>query len=227
MPRAILAVFLASLVIALPFGMFWMIALPVTFVAGLLFGLPLLFLLRTFNWVSWWHVVLAGVVTSLPYIGFYLRLNTGHTEHVGLYNSVYAVAMGMLGGLIVWVVGVFRNPTFSAADTPFPKSVVLAPLLIATVFNYRGKLAPEYVHGCITDFKSVENPTPWNHAVVTVVTDDGETYKDGITIGHSDPAIVGNCAWGSKKRTATLSRYYYTLHSTQSNQCVRQCPNQK
>ncbi|MEM7099016.1 MAG: hypothetical protein AAF541_12215 [Pseudomonadota bacterium] len=208
------------------FGSYGVFAFPIVLVGGLLFGLPIILLCKKLNWLNWWQALLGGILAPVPYILFYLSANPGHTEHVGLYNSVFALGMGMLGALVVWVVGIFRNPVFQPSNTRFPLSFLLAVPLLTGVYYYHDALAPEYLLGCITSYEPAENPTPWNTAYITVVTEDGNTFRDGITVGYSNPDIVGNCAWGSKKRTVFLQTFMYSSHSVDSKGCQPPCPNQ-
>lgn len=223
--RAIAGILAASLLISVGFGSYGLLAFPVVLVAGTAFGLPMLLLFRKLRWLSWWHAMIGGALCAAPLVLYYLSINPGHTEHVGLYNSVYAIGLGSLGGLVAWVVGVFRNPSFIVTDTAFPGSIVLALPILAALYLYHDALRPHYLYGCITSYEAAEHPTPWNHSYITVETEDGGIFRDGITVGNSDPKIVGNCAWGSRKRTASLRGFYYSVHSVDSNGCSQQCPN--
>lgn len=224
--RAISGIGLASLLIAFTFTSYWLIAFPVIFVSGLVFGIPTFMALRKLGWLRWWHASLAGILCAIPLVAFYLGINPGHTQHVGLYNSVYAISGGFAGGAIAWLAVVFKNPEYPGHDD-FPKSIVMMIPIMLAFFVYRSELEPEYLHGCIVGYEAAENPTSWEYAYAEVALVDGSTAKMSLTVGYSKPEIVGNCAWYSVKKNALLTGVNYSLHSTDSiGQCMPPCPNQ-
>ena len=225
MRRVMLSIAFASVVIAASFGTIGVLAFPVVLVGGLLFGIPLLELFKGRSWLNWWHALVAGAIATIPYIVFYLSINQGHTEHVGFYNSVYAFGAGMIGGLIVWLVGVFRNPAFMESNARFPRSIAWVVPILAGVYAYHEALEPIYVYGCIVDYRASSNPTSWHHSDISVVTDHGERFDANVSAGSSNPRILGNCVFGSKKRTAGLNRFYFTVHDVHATGCRNVCPN--
>lgn len=218
MPRAIISIVLAAFIVSIPYmgyylGAFWDFAFFIILSASLIFGVPALYLLRYARWNSWWIAVIVGGL--IPQI-------------LGIFNSaiyifVYHTALGMAAGLIVWFVGMFRNPAFKPAKTKIPRSLVFAPLGAILIVMYLNALGSEKVFGCITKYELVENPTSWRHSIITIVTDDGDTAQDSLPVGSSKPEILGSCTQGSRKKTASLQDYVYSFHSFNANECVQVC----
>lgn len=223
--RAAGAISLVALLIALTFGQFAFLAFPVTLLAGLVIGLPIALLLKKQGWTAWWFSMAGGIACSLPLVIFYLGINPGHTAHVGLYNSMYALGMGALGGLIFWFLAVFRNAAFSPTQTDWPKSLLIAPVILIAFVPYRSALEPESLYGCITSYQQLDKPTAWEYSVVSVLTDEGVTVQTTMTKGYSNPEVIGNCAWISRKKNASLSGFTYSLHTPSASGCQRPCPN--
>lgn len=209
MARVLYAFGAAAFLISSIFGAFWLLALPVVLIGAIGFGLPLLLLARKLGWLAWWQAMIAGGLSTVPVIWVYLSMNAAATERVGLRNSVYALGMGLFGGLIVWGLGVFRNPRFTPIDMALPKSVFLSvPILVACAV-YHIALKDQQVQGQIISYEAVDNPTPWEHARVTVLMGDGVTFQDMVSERYSDPAVVGECASVFKRRAASLTRFVY------------------
>jgi len=209
--RVLLAIVVAAFGISTSFRGLWFLAFPVVVIAGAVFGLPLLFLARKLGWLAWWQAMIIGGLCAVPLVEFYLSGNAAHTERAGLQNSVYALGMGLFGGLIVWGLGIFRNPLFTAVDMAFPKSAVLSvPILIAS-FLYHDTLTPQQVPGRITSYTPADNPTDFAHAYITILTEEGITVRKLVTKRYPDPEIVGQCAVVLKKKNASLSRFDYVL----------------
>ena len=221
MLRALGAFAFAALLIALPFDVYAIIAFPVVLVLGALFGLPLLLLFRRLRWLAWWQALLAGVMCAAPLDLVYLSLNQGHSDFVGLLNSVYCLGMGALGGLVVWLVGVFRNPAFLPENAPWPTSLLLVLPLFGGLWFYHHALDPAFLYGCIKGYEQVPAPSDWDGARITVQTEEGETVKASVTIGDADPRIVGNCTWLSKRRTASLQGFDYFIHDVNAQRGCR------
>ncbi len=213
------------MLIAVTFGQFAFLAFPVALIAGIVFGIPIAMVLRNQGWTAWWHSLAGGIACSLPLIVYYIGMNPGHTSHVGLYNSMYAISMGTAGGLVFWLLAVFRNPQFSPIQTAWPLSLLLVPVILIAMHQYRGALEPKYLYGCITAYEEIDNPTAWQYSRVSIETDEGVIADATMTQGYSNPDVVGNCAWISKKRTVSLQGYRYSLHSSDAKGCQNACPN--
>ena len=226
MYRIIGGITVAAVLIASTFGFYGALAFPVVFVAGLALGAPCFLGLRKLGYLSWWHAALAGVLCAVPLVLIYLGINPGHTQHVGLYNSVYAVWMGFVGGVVVWMVAIFRNREYPE-HWSFPRSILVVLPIMLAFFAYRTELEPEYLYGCIVGYEAAENPTPWEHAYAKVELSNGIVTPMPLTVGYSNPEIVGNCAWYSRKKNASLAGFNYSLHTNNSNgKCSPPCPNQ-
>jgi hypothetical protein len=226
MYRIVGGITIATGLIAATFGFYGVLTFPVVFVVGLVLGIPCFLVLQKFGYLSWWYAALAGVLCAVPLVLIYLGMNPGHTRHVGLYNSVYAVFMGFVGGVVVWMVAIFRNREYPE-HWSFPKSILVVLPIILVFFAYRAKLEPEYLYGCIVGYEAAENPTPWEHAYAKFELSNGIVTLMPLTVGYSNLEIVGNCAWYSRKRNASLAGFNYSLHSTNSNgKCSPPCPNQ-
>jgi hypothetical protein len=194
---------------------------------GLMLGLPIAFLLRKLGWTAWWFSMAGGIACSLPLVVYYLGMNPGHTAHVGLYNSIYALVMGALGGVVFWCLAIFRNAAFSPTQTNWPRSLLITPLMLIALVPYRDAVEPVYLYGCITSYEELEEPTAWEYSVVSILTDEGVIARATMTQGYSNPGVVGNCAWISKRKNASLSGFTYYLHASNANGCQQTCPNSK
>lgn len=226
MLRALGALALAALLIALPFGSLAIFAFPIVLIFGAMFGLPLLLLFRQLRWLAWWQALLAGALCAAPLDVLYLSINQGHSDFVGLLNSVYCLGMGAFGGLVVWLAGVFRNPAFFPDNAPWPRSLPLAVPIFAALWFYHQALEPVYLYGCIKAYEPIAAPSDWAAAQITVQTQERETIKASVTIGNADARIVGNCTWLSKRHTPSLQGFDYFIHDVNAQRgCIVPCKN--
>ena len=222
MPRAIIALLLTAISIYIASvnegAPFYDLVLFLTIIFSSIIGIPILLVMKLRKWGEWWQCILAAML--IPTL-------IGVLGNPKIYTFVGGIIHLMALGLIVWLTGIYRNPEFTSPKQKFPISILVTPFVAIPLLIYWQALESKQIHGCIVDYEPAENPTAWDHSFVTVVTEDGETYRDGLTVGYSDPAVVGNCAWGTLTPTASLKNYTYSLHSPDSNGCNKICPNQK
>ncbi|MCC5873385.1 MAG: hypothetical protein JJU22_13370 [Gammaproteobacteria bacterium] len=143
-----------------------------------------------------------------------------------LQDVTYILGSALVTGLVVWIVGVYRNPYFGETVMRFPRSMLLAVPLLALTFAYHQALRPEYVEGCIVDFLPVASPTPWHHADAKLSGRHGDTFLAGMTVGYASPDVVGRCGRVARYRTALLAGYRYRLMSTSTAGYDPLCPGQ-
>jgi hypothetical protein len=105
-----LAPLLPGFYAALLFGQPWAfpIGLALSYPTALLFGMPLLIILRRRNWLAWWQFGLCGAVCVLPLELFYWSVGVPpHLEAFGFFNAVLLEGWGILTGLIFWLLVIF------------------------------------------------------------------------------------------------------------------------
>ena len=225
MGRIISVIAFVALSIAATFNELAVIVFPIILVTGLVFGTPIALALRKWRWTQWWQSAIGGMLCSAPLILYYLGLNPGRREWTGLADSVYLLLPALAGGLVFWLLVVFRNSYFGTQNQAWPMSILAAPIVLVALNQYRVALEPVFLFGCITHYEELAEPTPWRHSRVAIATDEGEMASATLTVGYSNPDVVGNCASISKRRTALLQDYFYALHSTIANGCNIACPN--
>jgi len=139
MRRALIALFVAPLLVSLMFGVFALLAFPVMVVVTVVLALPLFFLLRKAQWLRWWHAVLAGSLCGLCFAAANtLGVYGGTLDRLVNSNNVYFVGLGALVGFVYWWLGIFRNPSFPFVPSSFPWSVaLLIPVVVAGVAVHR------------------------------------------------------------------------------------------
>lgn len=215
MPRAIFALILttfiiASIVSSSTVSAFadWAILLTLVFSLGI--GIPTLFVMKSLRYGEWWQSMLGGL--AIPVL-------------VGIPIPMF-IGLALAGGVIVWIIGIFRNPAFTSPKQKFPISILLTPFAAILIWMYSQALESEQVYGCITDYQPVENPTAHKHSIQTIVTDDGEEYRDHISVGSSDPENVGHCAGGKRSPKFHLRGYNYSYHGISKYGCEQTCPKQ-
>jgi len=224
MLRVFLALIVATYLISIPitqslhpiygYGNLFGLVFIFAFIPSLIFGILTLVIFRSVNWNKWWQVVIAGVLASQ----IASTLCSDST-----YDFVLFFGFGVAIGLMVWLIGMLQNPLFMSADEKIPKSLLLVPFGVALLAVYTNALKPEDVYGCITNYELAPNPTTTHHSNITVIADSGETFQGGVREKQSNPGIVGTCALGEIRRTASLQSYHYNLYFAKAGNCVQVC----
>lgn len=219
MARAIIALIFAAFSVSFAFktNYFYGLALFMTLFVSLLIGIPALLVMKHRKLDAWWQAMLIGALIPI------MLLLTGSPTYI----SVLMVSLGLAGGLIVWIIGIYRNPTFASPQQKFPLIILLTPFGSILIMQYLEALEPRQVYGCITDYQPAKNPTAWNHSFVTAITDNGDEYRDGLTVGSSSPEVLGRCAWGEITPSASLRSFTFNILSTNAKGCRKKCPNQE
>ena len=102
----LIPVFLLTFTAGAYFFIILIIGVPAAYVGALVVGVPLLFILRKFNCLSWHYFVLGGALCALPFGWFYSGGANTHLEIYGLRNIVVFCAIGVAGGIIFWFLSI-------------------------------------------------------------------------------------------------------------------------
>lgn len=231
MIRALFSILLAAALAATAmehkYTSIWVLFFFFTLSAGIVIGIPAMLIAKRRGWVSWWHAATAGALTATPWVLIYLFINPGHTELAGLPNSMRFLGLGVVAGVLVWVMGIYRNPAFGRLPNSLPRSLMWLIPFLGFGYIYTDALEPVQIYGCVTGYSPVERPTSWHHADVEVVSEEGMRFVGKVTVGAADPGIVGSCAYGYKIRSFTLLSTRYFFSGVTSVGCKRECNSQK
>ena len=102
----IIPVFLYSLSAGAYFLVIFLVAVPAAYVGALIIGVPLFYIFRKLNCLSWHYFVLGGVLSVLPFALIYSGSANTHLEISGLSNMVVFFSLGAIGGLIFWLISI-------------------------------------------------------------------------------------------------------------------------
>jgi|TARA_B110000971_G_C19998510_1_gene495552 hypothetical protein len=220
--RVLIGIIVVSMLIAASSGSFATLVFPFVLVGGLVFGIPLFLIFRDLGWLSWWHAALAGILCAVALMVLVLPSPPSRR----LLDLLYAVTMGGFGGVVLWIIAIFRNPMYPEQRS-FPKSIIMILPITALLFGYKIELQPESFHGCVVGYVAAENPTSWEYAYAEVEAGDGNILQIPLTKGSSNPEIIGGCASYSRTKNASLTGFNYIVHSTRSNgECSPPCLSQ-
>jgi len=129
MIRLLLGLLLTPLILQLPYLIppygtftFWWFRLEliIGYTAMLLFGVPLVLLFVRKRWVAWWQSVLGGVLAASLFLVLWFGTSTwAHFLLNGLRLTIYAWVLATVGGLVFWLIALWRNPRFNGPNNSF------------------------------------------------------------------------------------------------------------
>ena len=225
----IVSIFFCTLVVAsmvsnhgMLAGLSIFILSPISMFFALMIGVPALFFMSMKKWGAWWQSLL--ICLLIPQI--IIRLILDENSHI--YAFVLHISLGVTNGLILWIVGIFRNPAFTASNQKFPISILLAPIIVIPLIFYLQALESDFAYGCITDYQLTENLVSGNDIELSVLLDDGEEYlsKAKIKVNVIEADSIGSCAMGLLQPKASLKGSNYLVISTRARplHCNQICP---
>jgi hypothetical protein len=107
-------------------------AIPATYFALVLLGIPVLRFCIARKWLQWWHALAAGWLAGTAVaLLFLFDVDPYHTEIHGPTEMVVLQAYGGTIGFLIWIIAIYRNPTFPQRPTQW---IVLVPALILFPF---------------------------------------------------------------------------------------------
>lgn len=148
MKRALLALFIAPVLVSGVFGVGALVVLPFMLAITAVFALPLLFLLRRLSRLNWWHALLAGAFCGACFVTIDTLLSYGRNlDRLIDSNNVLFVGLGATVGLLYWWIGIFRNPAFPFVSRDVPRSMVLVLPLAMTGIRIHRAIEPSFYQG--------------------------------------------------------------------------------
>ena len=99
----------------------------IAYSSALLFGVPLFLLFRRLHWLKWWHMMLVGAMSMLPFAAdWILDPPCCQSQAVRILEALLSVGVAATSGLCFWVLaflgdsaltaGCGRRPQAGAAD---------------------------------------------------------------------------------------------------------------
>lgn len=79
------------------------------------FGLPLLFVFRRNGWWRWWQFALGGIFAGVAWSLTALSNGWSHWSTAAFF-SMYCIPLGLVHGLLFWLVAVWRNTGLTRRD---------------------------------------------------------------------------------------------------------------
>lgn len=209
MRRAMLTLFLPAFAYAPFFGPLAVFALAVMVLLTLCVGLPLLLLFKACTRMLWWQALFGGVLTTLPLV-LYLLAGAGWANSAAYAWALGLSAMGALGGLLVWWVGIHGNPAFPEACGTTPRgSLSVFPLLLLGLI-YSQALRPQHHVGCVLETDVIATPAEsYGRAMVRLANES--VISVPLSKGDLADDVLGLCVNIAQRRSWTLTgtRYQY------------------
>ncbi|MGI9328638.1 MAG: hypothetical protein ACR2PZ_25710 [Pseudomonadales bacterium] len=221
MNRAIFALFAPAIVYAPFFGPLFLLAALVMVVLTAAIGLPLLYLLRAKTTMCWWHCSIAGMLTTLPVVTL-LLVNTANPSTTVLVVAAIVLALGVLGGLLFWWLGVYGNSEFPEAEARAPLETLAAIPLVLLAWWYYSALQPEQQVACVLDTQ-IAAPETTLYAQATVRLKDNQVVTVPLSKGDIADDPVGLCAAISVRRSWTLRGQHYRYRRILPGTCGAGC----
>ena len=84
--------------------------LPVAYLSTLLFGVPLFFLFKRRQWLSWWQSLVGGLLCATPFVAFLLYSDPSLALRPAV-DSLLSVSLGVgaLVGVLFWALAIRKN----------------------------------------------------------------------------------------------------------------------
>ena len=105
----------------------WATLLTLVFSLGI--GIPTLFVMKSLRYGEWWQSMLGGL--AIPVL-------------VGIPIPMF-IGLALAGGVIVWIIGIFRNPAFTSPKQKFPISILLTPFAAILIWMYSQAVIPPFL----------------------------------------------------------------------------------
>lgn len=223
--RLFASIVVAAAAVSMPFNGIWFkIFFVLALSAGLAIAPSALLVARHKGWLRWWHAAIAGALAAMPWTLIYMLLDSYRARIFGQFETIAYGGMGAAAGIIVWLLGVFRNRALGETSSGLPLSLVLLIPVSVVGYVYWEALRPVQVYGCITSYTPVEQPTSLDHyADVDVLTLEGERFRGSVRESRADPTILARCASGFKARSFVLVSTNYFFSDIDLNGCKQAC----
>ena len=213
MRRALLALFLAPLVVSACFGLFALVVYPFMLLVTVCVALPLFFFLRGRRWLKWWHALLAGALCGASFVALDTVLTYApDVDRLVNSNNVFFVSLGAAIGLVFWWAGVFRNESFPFVSRAIPVSFLAVLPLGALFVLVQRALEPTFHQGRVLEVLTEPTAVP-RIGQVAVRLSSGRTVEADLSNTWPMPMVIGHCFQVDERWSTVRFRRVYELAS--------------
>ncbi len=211
--------------LSLGFGPLAFIALPVMLLVVAILALPLFLLLRKWEKLDWWHVVLGGGICTLIATWVYFdSANPSHAHFAGPSNTALWLAIGLAGSTVYWWLGIFKNKELAFVSTSPPYGmVVVLPIVFGLIYYHTIMVPVAGPSGCIEAQRALPQPTAWRFAEIEVRFPADHIERFSLTQGDAQTDHIGQCVNSWRRPTASLTGTRYLYSGVSDGRCGIDC----
>ncbi len=191
MKRVIAALALAPVLVCLFFG--WpgmLLALYFAWLVTAIVATPLFFFFRKRNWLRWWQVALAGLLSGVTFSILFAAPSLERLDAFGIQDALTFGGTGTMIAIVFWWLGLYRNSAFPSIPSSIPYGmIVLVPIMVLGVLWHQS-FHPTFATGRIV---AVKGEVPSRE--VTVRLSNGSVIETAFSRDTRPTAVLMNQCW--------------------------------
>jgi hypothetical protein len=197
--RRVTAGWLLSPLSAIAFWRYeFLLAIPATYMALLVFGLPALRYCFARRWLQWWHALSAGWLAGVVIAVVCLLAMDSYSADMGAPGTLVVLpGYGALVGFLFWLIAIYKNPNFPQRPTSWVALLVVMGALGFVAWTAVGRFAIHEVYGSLVDKPS--------NGFVLLELSDGSRVRARIMRFLDDRPMPAHGTVGAYSRFSALS----------------------